>query len=304
MNLILILGLAAAGVSVACGLRAFGIASSRSRRTLTRIGTYGFNPVAAVERRPVGLREVTRWIDVAFGSLVERHIRLTRAKELRGLLNSAGLYRVSVASFLGSRMLVTFLVSAGWLWLAAIAGLGSRAIIVAVALAGLAWVMPMFLLKRKVRLRLVAIDHEIPELVDLLVTTVEAGVGFASALQLSARNVEGPLGEELRLVLREQSMGLTIEEALRNMLGRADSPMLRAFVQAILQGELLGVSIGKILRELAVDMRKRRRQAAEERAQKAPTKILFPLVGLILPALFIVSLGPMVVAFFKGISSF
>ena len=95
-----------------------------------------------------------------------------------------------------------------------------------------------------------------PELVDLLVTTVEAGVGFASALQL------------------------------------ADSSATRAFTQALLQGESLGVSIGTILRDLAIDMRKRRRQLAEERAQKTPTKILFPLIVLILPAMFIVVLGP------------
>jgi tight adherence protein C len=138
------------------------------------------------------------------------------------------------------------------------------------------------------------IDYEVPELVDLLVTTVEAGVGFAGALQLSARRTRGPLGEELRLTLREQSMGLTPNESLSNMLTRVDSPALRAFVQAILQGEMLGVSIGRILRDLAVDMRKRRRQAAEERAQKAPVKLLFPLVILILPAMFIVVLGPAV----------
>ena len=93
-------------------------------------------------------------------------------------------------------------------------------------------------------------------------------------------------------------MGITIEDALEHMLRRVDSLSVRAFVQAILQGQTLGVSIGKILRDLAVDMRKRRRQAAEERAHKAPTKILFPLVFLILPALLIVSLvGPMISLF-------
>jgi tight adherence protein C len=110
-------------------------------------------------------------------------------------------------------------------------------------------------------------------------------------LQLVARRVEGPLAQELRISLREQAMGLTVEDALQNMLKRVDTLTVRAFVQAIIQGELLGVSIGKVLRDLATDMRKRRRQMAEERAQKAPTKILFPLVFLILPALFIIVLG-------------
>ena len=97
-------------------------------------------------------------------------------------------------------------------------------------------------------------------------------------------------------------MGLTINEALANMLARANTPALRMFVQAILQGETLGVSIGKILRELAIDMRKRRRQAAEERAQKAPTKIIFPLVLLILPALFIVCVGPFIMSFIHSLN--
>jgi len=150
-------------------------------------------------------------------------------------------------------------------------------------------------MKRRGTKRLDDIDLEMPELVDLLVTTVEAGVGFAAALQLVARRVEGPLGHELRITLQEQNMGLTIENALQNMLERVDSTSVRVFVQAMIQGQSLGVSIGKILRDLAVDMRKRRRQMAEERAQKAPTKILFPLIFLILPALFIIVLGgPMI----------
>jgi tight adherence protein C len=128
-------------------------------------------------------------------------------------------------------------------------------------------------------------------------------VGFAASLQFVVRRIEGPLGQELRLALREQNMGLTIEEALENMLDRVDSLSLRTFVQAILQGQTLGVSIGKILRDLAVDMRKRRRQMAEERAQTAPTKILFPLVILILPALMIVSLGGPLIGLARSLGS-
>jgi tight adherence protein C len=154
------------------------------------------------------------------------------------------------------------------------------------------WYLPYVRVQRRARLRLEQIDREVPELVDLLVTTVEGGVGFAAGLQLASRSIEGPLGQELRLALREQSLGLTPEEALRNLSLRVDSPATRAFTQALVQGESLGVSIGTILRDLAVDMRKRRRQSAEERAQKTPTKILFPLIVLILPAMFIVSLGP------------
>ena len=92
-------------------------------------------------------------------------------------------------------------------------------------------------------------------------------------------------------------MGLTTEEALRHMMGRADTPAMRSFVRAVTQGETLGVSIGDILRSLAIEMRKRRKAAAEERAQKAPIKILFPLVFLIFPAIFIILLGPAIFDF-------
>ena len=87
-------------------------------------------------------------------------------------------------------------------------------------------------------------------------------------------------------------MGLSVEESLRNMLARCETPSMRSFVRSVLQGETLGVSIGQILRSLADEMRKRRKAMAEEKAQRAPIKILFPLIFLIFPAMFIVLLGP------------
>jgi tight adherence protein C len=304
MIIILLLGLVLAGVSVAFAVRAAGAGRVRRRQAFEQIGAYGFNAVTTaptVERRD--LKEAVRRIATAFGTLVTRRVGTDRERELRDLLRAAGFHRVSVTTFLGYRLLVTIFFPLLWLWLAAVGGFGIRAILGVICFGALGWVLPTFALKRKVRRRLEEIDYEVPELVDLLVTTVEAGVGFGAALQLSARRIEGPLGQELRLTMREQDMGLTVDEALRNMLVRADSEALRAFVQAILQGETLGVSIGKILRDLAVDMRKRRRAAAEERAQKAPTKILFPLIFLIFPALFIVSLGPLVLSFLHGLAS-
>ena len=124
------------------------------------------------------------------------------------------------------------------------------------------------------------IDYELPELIDLLVVTVEAGVGFVGSMRIASQHVRDPLGQELRLTLQEQSMGLSSTEALTNLLDRADTPGVRMFVRSIVQGETLGVSIGQIMRNLATEMRKRRKAAAEERAQKAPIKMLFPLVFL------------------------
>ena len=123
-----------------------------------------------------------------------------------------------------------------------------------------------------------------------------AGLGLYTAvnaaMQLASGRIRGPLGDELRLTLQEQRLGLSTGAALANLMGRCDTPSMRSFVRSVSQGEALGVSIGAILRNLALETRKRRRAHAEERAQKAPVKILFPLVFLIFPPIFIVVLFP------------
>src|SRR5437660_2370106 len=121
---------------------------------------------------------------------------------------------------------------------------------------------------------------------------VEAELGFSGSIRIASSRLDGPLGDELRLTLQEQSMGLSTNESLTNLLGRCETPSMRSFVRSVLQGENLGVSIGAIMRNLAAEMRKRRRHSAEERAQKAPIKMLFPLVFLIFPTLFIILLYP------------
>jgi tight adherence protein C len=156
----------------------------------------------------------------------------------------------------------------------------------------LGWRLPTVIVERRAKARYDEIDSELPELIDLLVVSIEAGVGLAGALQMMATRMHGPLGAELRLMQREQSMGLSGDQALSKMLDRCDTVSVRSFVRSLQQGERLGVSIGAILRNLAIEMRTRRRQLAEERAQKAPVKILFPLVFLIFPSIFIVLLGP------------
>jgi tight adherence protein C len=140
-----------------------------------------------------------------------------------------------------------------------------------------------------------------PELIDLLVVTVEAGLSLSAALQLAGERMKGPLGDELRIVLQEQRMGLTPVQALENMVTRCPTPAVESFTRAMVQGSLLGVSIGAILRSLAVEMRKRRRAAVEQQAQKAPIKMLFPLVFMIFPAMFIVILGPAVISIFHAL---
>jgi tight adherence protein C len=293
MTPLLILGLSLVAASAVLVLRSFALASGERRRSLDQIGAYGFRSEAVAEES-VDLRASFGDLAEATGEKALARFDRLRAGErgLRELLNSAGMYGTSVAAFVGTRILGALLGPA-LLFLMSLAGrLDIRLLLGGVLLTVMGWYLPYVRVQRRARLRLEQIDREVPELVDLLVTTVEGGVGFAAGLQLASRSIEGPLGQELRLALREQSLGLTPEEALRNLSLRVDSPATRAFTQALVQGESLGVSIGTILRDLAIDMRKRRRQSAEERAQKTPTKILFPLIALILPAMFIVTLGP------------
>jgi tight adherence protein C len=206
---------------------------------------------------------------------------------------AAGIYGLAPRKFLGYRILGAIALPAIWLWLASTGAYSGAITVLAIPVAMLiGWTIPMTLVRRRSRARFEQIDYELPNLIDLLVVTVEAGMGFTGSLQLAAERFSGPLGDELRLTLQEQSMGLAPREALRNLLERCETPLMRSFVRAVLQGETLGVSIGQIMRDLAVEMRKRRRAAAEERAQKAPIKLLFPLVFLIFPAMFVVILGP------------
>ena len=154
------------------------------------------------------------------------------------------------------------------------------------------WFGPSFVLSSRARRRLQEVDDGLPALIDLLVVTLEAGVAFAAALRMAADRLEGPLGEEVRLTIQEQSLGLSTLQALESWLRRCDTPAVRSFVRAMVQGDRLGVSIGQVLRNQAIEMRARHKQVIEERAQKAPIKILFPLVFLIFPAMFLIILGP------------
>src|SRR5207248_2128490 len=185
-----------------------------------------------------------------------------RENELRTQLRIAGLYALSPLTFLGYRVLAAILLPAVLLWMLSIIGAPVGFVVLAAVFGLLAgWVLPMTYVRRKADQRFGRIERDLPELIDVLVLTVEAGLGFNGAMQLASGRLGGPLGDELRLTLQEQSMGLSINAALTNLLGRCDTPSMRSFVRSVLQGETLGVSMGTIMRNLAVEMRKRRRRA-------------------------------------------
>jgi tight adherence protein C len=292
MMIFLLIGAVLIGTAVALAARAFVMPRMRMNEALEQIPAYGYKGKGEADE-PEGLRFALDGLAGMVGGLVGA--RFGSEADLRNKLMSAGLYKISPRKFIGYRVLALFSVPAVWLWSSSVAGFSGFMVVLGFAIALLAgWTAPLSIVQRRSRRRLTEVDRELPELIDLLIVTVEAGLGFSGSLRVSAERFRGALGEELRLTLQEQNMGLSTEESLRNLLARCETPAMRSFVRSIVQGETLGVSIGQIMRNLAVEMRKRRRQDAEERAQRAPIKILFPLIFLIFPAMFVILLAPAV----------
>lgn len=297
--LILLVGLFLIGSSVFLIARAVAMPRVRTAEMIAQIDSYGFTrPRAGDEQETTAMRGALDDVASVIGSMLASRRSSGREAELRNRLMAAGLYLTTPRKFLGYQALATLTFPGAWLWFAGTTGFSPTIMWVGLPVAFLVgWRAPLLVVDRRARGRLEQIDYDLPELIDILVVTVEAGLGFSGSIRTASERISGPLGDELRLALQEQNMGLTTEESLRHMLARADTPSVRSFVRAVTQGESLGVSIGEILRSLAVEMRKRRRAYAEERAQKAPIKILFPLVFLIFPAMFVILLGPAVFDF-------
>ena len=294
MLLLFLAGLALVGASVVFVARALAFPRTRASAALAQIDSYGYTGRALDVGETEGfLRGALDSIAGRLGAIAAPRVGNTRERKLRNALMAAGVYSISVRKLTGYRLVGGFCFAIAWLWLAP--GFFGTLLLPLAAYGG--WWAPLQVLKSRAHRRLQRIELDLPELIDLLVVSVEAGLGFSGSLRKAAERMEGPLGDELRLSLQEQTMGLATNEALTNMLARCDTPSMRSFVRSVLQGETLGVSIGQIMRNLASETRKRRRAAAEERAQKAPVKILFPLVLLIFPAMFVVLLGPVVFLF-------
>lgn len=176
-------------------------------------------------------------------------------------------------------------------------------IVLVVGLALLGWFGPDLALYQAAYNRSEQIRKDLPDSLDLLTISVEAGLGFDAALSQVARNTTGPLSEEFFRVLQEMQIGVGRSDAMRALADRTDVPELRGFITAMVQADKFGIPIANVLRVQARELRIKRSQLAEERAQKVPVKILFPLIFCIMPALFIVILGPAAITIFEAFSS-
>lgn len=303
MIITFLLGLLLLAAAVGLFVRAVGVPRLMAEQTLRNIDDYGY--ASGRERVELPSESIIAPLDALagiVGTVLASRLPLAREEDVRKLLLAAGLYRIEPRKVLGYQLLTAAAFTVLWLWMAGARGVSGGVMFVGVvgcAFGG--WYLPYVLIRRRARKRLDRIEYDLPELIDLLVVAVEAGLGFSASMRVASERLRGPLAEEVRLALQEQSLGLSTNEAMKKMLERADTPSMRSFVRAMVQGEQLGISIGQILRALADEMRNRRRAAAEERAQKAPIKMLFPLVFLIFPAMFVILLGPAVFAFLDAV---
>jgi tight adherence protein C len=260
---------------------------------LDQIGTYGYVAEAARGAAEGPSRRPLDSLAGRLGDIAARRLSRFSEDEVRQKLISAGMYGTSPRKLLGYQCILSIFLGVVGFWL--VQAKGGSIVLAFLFLAGglaLGWFAPTVYVDRTRRLRFEQMDRQMPDFIDLLIVTIEAGLGILASMRVASETLRDPLGQELRLTLQEQRMGLSVGEAIQSLGKRADCENMRIFVRAITQGEKLGVSIGKTLRDLAEEMRKRRKAAAEERAQKMPVKMLFPLLFFIFPAIFIVLLVP------------
>jgi tight adherence protein C len=263
--------------------------------SLRRAATYGV--VRRVAGNPIDRlhfhERVLAPLATKLARIVLRFNPRTTVDSVNAKLLAAGLSRrVTPTTFLalkGGLAIGGFVIG---LVLSALVGTGGFLFIGVLAVLG--FIGPDFVVSSRARKRREAVKAQLPDALDLLAVSVEAGLGFDGALAKITEHTEGELAEECALALGEMRIGESRQEALKRMGERVNAPELQSFVRAIIQADQLGISLGRILRVQAVDSRNRRQMAAEERAMKAPIKMLFPTVLFIFPAMFVVILGPAV----------
>jgi tight adherence protein C len=300
MTILLILG--AALVITALVLISAAMGTTASGRAAGGVD----RSVALIEALSGGPAELTKALDEPFADrimapLQARAAKLTRRlsgsdapERIRHKLDLAGnpvgwtVERVQAGKTIGA--IALFLVS---VLLSTLMGLGVMLQILFVAGATAAgWLGPNMYLYQKCYDRSLRMQRELPDAIDLMTISVESGLAFDAAVQQVARNTEGPLADEFSRVLREMQIGQGRAQALRAMADRTSVDDVRSFVTAMVQADSFGIPIANVLRVQSSEMRVKRRQRAEEKAQKVPVKMTIPLIFCILPTLFIVVLGP------------
>jgi tight adherence protein C len=237
------------------------------------------------------VRTVTRSVAGRFETLMPRN----HLANLQRKLQLAGLSGKSASEALIGQVALSGLLGLLGFVLVVLSHPSRRfAILMVVGLPVVGLMLPTARLNRKVNERKQAILNDLPDTLDLLAISVEAGMGFEGALSVVCQYFKSPLADEFSLTLREMELGLPRHEAFHNLKNRTQVPDLSSFILALVQADALGIPIGRVLKTQSTEMRSKRRMWAREKAGKLPVKIMFPLVLFIFPPVMVIVLGPAV----------
>lgn len=228
-----------------------------------------------------------------FLSIVRKILPKNLVESVKARLELAGIQEVvRVDVFLAIKFFTPFILLFILVFLVLFFSVPDLLRLILVVLIPFSYMLPDFYLKSKTAKRQEEIRRTLPNALDLLTISVEAGLGFDQALIKVAKNIKGTLGNEFKHTIKELEIGVTRKDALRNLSKRTDVTELNTFIFSIIQADIFGISIGKVLRIQASEMRIKRRQIAEEKGMKAPVKLVFPTILFLFPALMVVVLGP------------
>ena len=237
----------------------------------------------------------------AFASRIDP--RATEARVAHRLVSAGLARRFSPAEFLALKVVLGVVGALGGALLGILAASGTATIVLGIGLAAVGFWLPDAVASQRTRVRRETIRRELPDALDILAISVEAGLGFEAALAKLSEYMEGPLVEEFLLVLAELRIGESRSNALRKMADRVEIAELTSVVTSLIQAEHLGSPLGDMLRVQADESRHRRQVAAEEQAMKAPVKMLLPTAVFIFPALFVVVLAPAMIRVFDALGT-
>ncbi|MDZ5663813.1 type II secretion system F family protein [Nocardioides sp. zg-1308] len=294
----LMIGAALVFVAIALSLSIIGVVTTERRGVARSVAA-----IQAMDRAPdIVKQELERpFAERVLGPLGDqlvgtgrKLVRADTAKKLHYRLNVAGNPEGwDVNRLIGLKVLgLSVLGGVGLLYLIGMDWPFYRVLLGTAAIAAFGYCLPNLLLYNAGSKRELLMRNALPDAIDLLTVSVEAGLGFDAAVERVARNTTGPLSEEFARLLQEMQLGVGRVDAMRAMAERSSLEDLKSFCLSMVQADSLGIPIGRVLRIQSQEMRTKRRQRAEEKAQQVPVRMMIPLVLFILPCLFIVILGP------------
>jgi tight adherence protein C len=286
----------------------YGIFDSRSRKRLLRnrlreldITDEGIS-LEEIEMAKSFVERVLKPLVLKIGRILSNYTPKGFLERAAQKLTRAGFPRTDPVTYLG----VKAVLAAGFLGFSLLLGLAAKSeisemMVLFLILTAIGFMAPDFWIQTVGNKRKSEISGKLPDLLDLLTVSVEAGLGFDQALMYSSDKMKGPISEEIKRMLQEMRLGTKRSEALRDLADRVCLPDLTSFCAALIQADQLGVSIADVLRVQSDGMRQKRRQRSEEMAMKAPLKLLFPLIFFIFPTIFIILLGPAVISVMENL---